>query len=188
MKKISLAKLFWIFFKINAITFGGGYTIVPIIKDIFVEDLKLIDEEKMLDIVALAQGGPGAMAISTSVLTGYKLRGPVGAIVSLVASSMPCLITLSIISQFYQAFKTNFYISSALLGISGAISAVLFITVYRMGKSAIKKFPIFSSFVIIIVFILGFFFKDINKIYLIIFSGLSGLITFSLFKEKKNAD
>ncbi len=175
MKKISLAKLFWIFFKINAITFGGGYTIVPIIKDIFVEDLKLIDEEKMLDIVALAQGGPGAMAISTSVLTGYKLRGPVGAIVSLVASSMPCLITLSIISQFYQAFKTNFYISSALLGISGAISAI-------------KKFPIFSSFVIIIVFILGFFFKDINKIYLIIFSGLSGLITFSLFKEKKNAD
>ena len=86
MKKISLVKLFFTFFKINAITFGGGYTIVPVIKDIFVEDLKLINEDDMMDIVALAQGGPGAMAISASILTGYKLRGPIGAFICLVAS------------------------------------------------------------------------------------------------------
>ena len=70
MKKISLIKLFLTFFKINALTFGGGYTIVPIVKDVFVEELEAISEDDMLDIVALAQGGPGAMAISTSILTG----------------------------------------------------------------------------------------------------------------------
>ncbi|MDU7115390.1 MAG: chromate transporter, partial [Peptoniphilus harei] len=66
MKNISILKLFLTFFKINAITFGGGYTIVPVIKDIFVSDLELIDEDEMMDIVAISQGGPGAMAISCS--------------------------------------------------------------------------------------------------------------------------
>ena len=59
-KEISLWKLFTTFFKINAITFGGGYTIVPIIKDKFVRDYGLMSEDEMLDIMALAQSGPGA--------------------------------------------------------------------------------------------------------------------------------
>lgn len=186
MKKLSLAKLFFTFFKINALTFGGGYTIVPIIKDIFVEDLKAISEDDMLDIVALAQGGPGAMAISTSVLTGYKIRGPIGAVVSLLASALPCLIILSLIAKFYNEFKSNFFISSALLGISGIISAVLFVTVLNMGRVAYKKFPIFSSVVMIIVFLVGYF-TDINTVYLIIFSALSGILTFGI-GGRKNAN
>lgn len=65
-KTISLKKLFFTFLKINTFTFGGGYTIVPIIRDEFVEHQPLISEDDMLDIVALAQSGPGAMAISAS--------------------------------------------------------------------------------------------------------------------------
>ena len=75
---ISLRELFTTFFRINAVTFGGGYTIVPVIRDEFMKKKGLIDEDEMLDIVALAQSGPGAMAISTSLLTGYKLRGVKG--------------------------------------------------------------------------------------------------------------
>ena len=63
---ISLFELFIIFFKINAITFGGGYTIVPIISNEFAKNKKLLSEDEMYDIVALAQSDPGAMAISTS--------------------------------------------------------------------------------------------------------------------------
>lgn len=183
MKKISLIKLFLTFFKINALTFGGGYTIVPIIKDIFVEDLEAISEDDMLDIVALAQGGPGAMAISTSILTGYKVCGPVGAVVALVASTLPCLITLSLVAKFYTEFKENFFISSALLGISGIISAVLFITVLRMGKTAYKKHPLFSSVVMAIIFLLGMF-TNVDTVYLIIFSALSGIIVFGIGGRK----
>ena len=168
MKKISLIKLFLTFFKINALTFGCGYTIVPIVKDVFVEELEAISEDDMLDIVALAQGGPGAMAISTSILTGYKVCGPVGAVVALVASTLPCLITLSLVAKFYTEFKENFFISSALLGISGIISAVLFITVLRMGKTAYKKHPLFSSVVMAIIFLLGMF-TNVDTVYLIIF-------------------
>ncbi|WP_311562029.1 chromate transporter [Peptoniphilus duerdenii] len=183
MKKISLIKLFLTFFKINALTFGGGYTIVPIVKDVFVEELEAISEDDMLDIVALAQGGPGAMAISTSILTGYKVCGPVGAVVALVASTLPCLITLSLVAKFYTEFKENFFISSALLGISGIISAVLFITVLRMGKTAYKKHPLFSSVVMAIIFLLGMF-ANMDTVYLIIFSALSGIIVFGIGGRK----
>lgn len=186
MKKISIAKLFLTFFKINAITFGGGYTIVPVIKDIFVSDLELIDEDEMMDIVAISQGGPGAMAISCSVLTGYYLRGPLGAITCLVASSLPCLIILSVISNFYQEFKSNFFINAALEGISGVISAVLFITVVRMGLSSYKNNPRFSIVMIILVFLVAFF-TNINTGLIIFFCALAGISYFSVMERYKNA-
>ena len=129
------------------------------------------------------RGGPGAMAISTSILTGYKVCGPVGAVVALVASTLPCLITLSLVAKFYTEFKENFFISSALLGISGIISAVLFITVLRMGKTAYKKHPLFSSVVMATIFLLGMFTK-VDTVYLIIFSALSGIIVFGIGGRK----
>ncbi|MBU5668307.1 chromate transporter [Peptoniphilus sp. MSJ-1] len=185
MKDISLFKLFMTFFKINAITFGGGYTIVPVIKDIFVSDLNLIDEDEMLDIVAISQGGPGAMAISCSVLTGYKLKGPVGAVTCLVASSLPCLIILSVISNFYQEFKSNFYINAALEGISGIISAVLFITVFNMAKSSYAKNPRFTVIMMIASFILGFF-TNINTGLIILFCAIAGISYFGAMERSKN--
>lgn len=179
MKDISYGKLFWTFFKVNAITFGGGYTIVPVLKDIFVEDLQIIEEEDMLNLVALAQGGPGAMAISTSILTGYRLKGPLGALVCLVASTLPCLIILSTISNFYRQFQENFLIKSALDGISGVISAVLFITVFRMGINSYKKYPLFSVIMMVIIFVVGYF-TSVNTAILILFSALAGLSVFGL--------
>ena len=99
-KKISLLELFLTFFRINAITFGGGYTIVVVLRDEFMSKKKIISEDEMLDLVAIAQSGPGAMAINTSVLTGYKLRGPLGALVCMLASVAPCIIIITIISHF----------------------------------------------------------------------------------------
>lgn len=185
MKKISLSKLFLTFFKINAITFGGGYTIVPVIKDIFVSDYKLIEEDEMMDIVAISQGGPGAMAISCSVLTGYYLRGPIGAVTCLIASSLPCLIILSVISNFYQEFKSNFFINAALEGISGIISSVLFITVFRMGKASYQKNPRFTISMLVLVFLVGFF-TDINTGLIILFCAVTGISYFSVMERYKN--
>lgn len=186
MKKISIAKLFLTFFKINAITFGGGYTIVPVIKDIFVSDLNLIDEDEMMDIVAISQGGPGAMAISCSILTGYYLRGPLGAITCLVASTLPCIIILAVISNFYQEFKSNFFINAALEGISGVVSAVLFITVARMAISSYKKNPRFTIAMIILVFLVAYF-TNINTGLIIFFCGIIGISYFSAIERYKNA-
>lgn len=181
--KISYFELFLTFFKINTFTFGGGYTIVPVIIDEFIRKKKLIDEDEMLDLVAIAQSGPGAMAIGTTILLGYRLKGPLGAVVATLASVSPCIIIISIISVFYNAFKTNFYVQSALLGISGVISAVLFITTYNMGKEALKNHPIFSGIMMFLSFSVGMF-TDINTALIIVSLGIIGLVTFSICKEE----
>lgn len=181
---ISLPEIFLTFFKINAVTFGGGYTIVPVIRDEFVKKKKLIDEDEMLSLVALAQSGPGAMAISTSLLTGYKLRGWKGAVTALTASVLPPLILISIIFYFYDAFSTNFWVKSALLGMGGVISSVLVLTVYDMGKSAIKKHPRFSLVLMLGAFVASFGFK-IHTVLIILTLAIIGLVTFSLLKEEQ---
>lgn len=175
--KISLFELFMIFFKINSITFGGGYTIVPVVSDEFVNKRKLISEDEMFNLVAIAQSGPGAMAISTSLLTGYKLLGIAGAITALIASVLPCIIILSIISIFYIQFNTNFFIRSALDGISGVICAVLFFTVFNLLKNATKKYKYFTWFVVISILILNIIF-DVATPYLILGSAFFAIIIF----------
>ncbi len=180
MYKISLKDLFIIFFKINSVTFGGGYTIVTVVRDEFVDKLKILNEDEMMDILALAQGGPGAMAISTSILTGYKLRGPVGAVTCLVASTLPCLIILSLVSIFYSQVKDNFYVRAAFDGISGVICAALFLTVFNMGKTSYKKYPGFTLIMLALVFVLGFFFK-VKTAYLIIMCAVIGIVVFAYF-------
>lgn len=181
-KEVTYLELFLTFFKINAFTFGGGYTIVPVIMDEFIRKKNVIEEDEMFDIVALAQSGPGAMAISTTILVGYKIKGPLGAIISTLASVLPCIMIISVISIFYQTFKTNFYVQSALLGISGVISAVLFITTFNMGKNAMKEHPIFSCILMFMSFVLGMF-TNINTGVIIVSLGIIGLITFTVFKE-----
>lgn len=172
------------FFRINAVTFGGGYTIVPVIRDEFMKKKGLIDEEEMLDIVALAQSGPGAMAISCSLLTGYRLRGLKGAVVSLVASVLPCLIIISILAYFYQAFSNNFYVKSALMGMAGMISSILFVTVYQMGKNASKKHKYYAYTLMVLAFIASYIFK-IHTILIILTLGLIGLFSYDILNNTK---
>lgn len=180
---ISLSDLFWTFLKINTVTFGGGYTIVPVIRDEFILKKKLIDEDEMLSLVALAQSGPGAMAISASLLTGYKLRGPKGAVVSLAASVLPCIVIISVISLFYREFQSNPWVNAALTGMGGAISAVLFITVYNMGKSALKANREFGVVMMVAAFVLSFFVK-FNTALIIAFLALSGLFYFNVVRGR----
>ncbi len=144
----------------------------------------LIDEDEMLGLVALAQSGPGAMAISTSLLTGYRLRGIKGALTALFASILPCLIIISVLFYFYDAFSKNFWVKSALLGMGGVISAVLLHTVYDMGKAALRKHKNFSLTMMLGAFIASYF-MQIHTILIIVTLALIGFVTFSVLDGGK---
>ena len=101
-KKVTYLQLFKSLFIISAVTFGGGYTIIPIIKDEFVTRRKAITEDEMVKIVTLAQSLPGVMTISTSFLTGYSMLGVGGAIVATIASLLPCIMVISVIAFSYK--------------------------------------------------------------------------------------
>ncbi len=182
--QVSLKELFLTFLKINTFTFGGGYTIVPVIRDEFMKKKQLIDEDEMLDIVAIAQSGPGPMAINTSLLTGYRLRGLGGAVVSLFASVLPCLVVITLLFYAYHAVAKNEWVQSAFMVMGGVISAVLVVTTVDMAKAALQKHRIFGVILMAASFSAGFM-LNINAAVIILAAGLIGLTVFSLFKEEQ---
>ncbi|MDO4605287.1 MAG: chromate transporter [Helcococcus sp.] len=181
---ISILEMFVIFLKISSFTFGGGYTIVPVIKDEFSIKRKLISENEMLDIVSISTSGPGPMAINASILTGYRLHGVIGAIMAAISSAIPSLVIITIISYFYREFSTNYYVKAALTGMGGVIAATLLLTSYDMARKALKTNTIFGLIIMISGFIASFIF-NINTGLIILFVGLLGLLVFSIVKEDK---
>ena len=86
-KKMRLLKLFWSTLYLSAFTFGGGYVIVSLMKKKFVDELGWIDEEEMLDLVAIAQSTPGAIAVNGAIVVGYKLEGIIGVIAAIARNN-----------------------------------------------------------------------------------------------------
>lgn len=179
----SYPELFWSFFKINMVTFGGGYAIMPIIKKIYVDEKSYLAEENMLDMIALAQSIPGAMAINTSMLVGYKLRGTKGAIVSLIGAFLPPLLVISIISMFYTFFQNNPTIQAILGGMRGAVSAVMAYSAFEMIRSLIKVNIVFSITMLISAFCVSWF-TEISVGYIMVVAGLIGFTYFTYFNKE----
>ena len=83
-KKNLLWKLFVSTFYISAFTFGGGYVIVSLMKKKFVDEYHWIEEDEMLDLVAIAQSSPGAIAVNGAIVVGFKLAGLPGTLVAIL--------------------------------------------------------------------------------------------------------
>ena len=138
-KKNKYWQLFLSTFKLSACTFGGGFVIIPLMRERFVKELHWIDEEEMLDLTAIAQSSPGSIAINASILVGYHVAGIPGALITVVGSALPPLIIISIISAFYQAFRSNKYVSMAMAGMLAGVAAVIFDVVINMAWPILKK-------------------------------------------------
>lgn len=182
MKKISLLEIFLIFLKISSFTFGGGYTIIPVIKDEFSTKRKLITEDDMLDIIAIGQSGPGAMAVNTSILTGYKIAGLAGALAATLGAAAPCIVIITLISYFYKQFSENTLIQVMLKAMSGAISAILLLTTFDLFKQATKKHKLYSYVAMIFSFVASMYF-GLKTALIILSLAFAGLIIFSIYKE-----
>ena len=108
--------LFSSVFMLSACTFGGGYVIVPLMRKKFVEDLHWIEEGEMMDLVAIAQSSPGAIAVNASISIGYRCAGIPGAIVAVIGTVLPPLVILTVISYCYEAFIQIRWIQVMLFG------------------------------------------------------------------------
>lgn len=179
---IDYFNLFFIIFKINAITFGGGYTIAPVLMEEFVNKRNLLSKEDMLNILALAQSSPGAMAVSVSLLIGYKVKGVRGSFVCILASILPPIIVISLIFVFYKQFANNLLVRSALRGMSGVIVAILIITTINLFKVSIEENRIISIILSIFSFMIAYF-TNINIALIVLFLALFGLVFFGIRKK-----
>lgn len=174
-------KLFFSTFTLSAFTFGGGYVIVPLMQKKFVDELKWIDKEEMLDLVAIAQSSPGVMAVNASIILGKKVGGFKGSIVSLLGTILPPFIILSILSLFYEAFISNELISVTLQGMQAAIAAIIICAAINLFENLLESNINYNIIIFSCAFIL-IFFLNISIIYLIIGAILITLILY-YFKE-----
>ena len=124
-KKQVLRRLFFSTLYLSAFTFGGGYVIVTLMKKKFVDEYHWIEENEMLDLVAIAQSSPGAIAVNGAIVVGYKLAGMAGAVTAIIATIIPPFVIISLISVFYNAFRTNFLVSQMLEGMQAGVGAVI---------------------------------------------------------------
>lgn len=173
-------KLFMSVFVISAFTVGGGYVIVPLMKKEYVDKLKWVKSEEMVDLIAIAQSSPGAMAVNTAVLVGYRTGGVLGAVIGALGAVVPPLISITLIYFAYAAFKENKIAYAFLSGVKIGVAAVIIDVVIGMVSSILKKRSILSIFILLISFLLVYFAR-VNVIIVIFGCILIGIIN-SLFQ------
>ena len=173
--KNKLVKLFFSTLYLSAFTFGGGYVIVSLMRKKFVDEYNWIDEDEMLDLVAIAQSAPGPIAVNGAIVVGYKMAGLLGIFISVLATIIPPFVIISVISVFYEIFKTNLIVSLMLEGMQAGVGAVIASVCFEMGSGLLKEKNKLYPVIMIGAFISNYIF-NINVMIVILICIMIGLL------------
>jgi len=177
-------KLFASTFYLSAFTFGGGFVIIPLMRKKFVDQYKWIDEKEMLDLTAIAQSSPGAIAVNAAILVGYRLAGVLGAMITILGTVLPPLLILSVISVAYTAFRDSLIVKYVLRGMQAGVAAVIIDVVVTMVIDLFNERKALPVVVMLGAFIATFF-LHINVIFVILVSGIIGSMAMYYSKHIK---
>lgn len=171
----TLWKLFCSTLYISAFTFGGGFVIITFMKRKFVDELHWIGEDEMLDLAALAQSSPGAIAVNAAILVGWRVAGFAGMLTAVVGTILPPMLILTAISFCYEAFASNRYVALVLKGMQAGVAAVILDVVCGLGAKVIQtKRPVLYA-IMAAAFIATVFF-NVNVIYIILAAAAAGIV------------
>lgn len=159
---------------ISSCTFGGGFVIVTFMRRKFVEEYHWISEPEMLDLTALAQSSPGAIAVNAAILVGWKVGGFAGMLAAVLGTIIPPMVIISIISLFYAAFAANRYVALVLRGMQAGVAAVILDVVCSLGASVLKKPSAWNYIVMLGAFVATFVF-EVNVVWIILAAALIGV-------------
>lgn len=166
-------ELFLVFFKLGAFTFGGGYAMIPLIRNEVVSKRSWIGDEEFMDMLALAQSAPGPMALNTALFVGNKRLGFKGSLMSGLGVIVPSFLVILTIAIFLVQFKDNPVVERVFKGIRPAVVALIAAPLFVLGKSAkINKDNIWIPIAVaLMVWLLG-----VSPIYIIIGAIALGLL------------
>ncbi|MCH5352615.1 MAG: chromate transporter [Acutalibacter sp.] len=174
-KKNVYRRLFFSTLKLSACTFGGGFVIIPLMRKKFVEELHWIEEQEMLDLTAIAQSSPGAIAVNASILVGYHVAGIFGAFLAVLGTILPPLVIISVISFFYAAVRDNPIIDMAMTGMLAGVAAVICDVVITMGTGIVKQRRVLPIVVLLLSFVAVCFFHA-NIMLVLLLCGVVGAV------------
>lgn len=187
MKK-DYSKLFTLFksmFVLSACTFGGGFVIVSLMKKKYVEELQWLEEDEMLDVTAITQSSPGPLPVNASVIIGYRMAGVAGSLTAILGTILPPMVIISIISLFYEQFRTNPYIATALQVMRAGVAAVIFDVVINLAGNVWKTKRIMYVVMMIAAFIATYLWNVSAMIVILTCLGIGIIDLLIVLKKKK---
>lgn len=183
----SLGTLFFTFFKIGLFTFGGGYTMIALLEEEFIQRRKWLDKDEFLDMAAIAESTPGPVAINSATYLGYKLAGVPGAATATVAVCLPSFLIIYAISLFFEQFTQLTVIANAFKGIQVCVIYLIFSAGVRMLK-ALDKSPFATGVLAAVMLVmvgLSLAGVSVSSILLILLSGAAGVAAWLIGRRKE---
>lgn len=184
-KNISLWTLFWDMLTISAFTFGGGFVIIGMMRKKFCEERHWISDDEVLDMTAIAQSAPGALAVNSAIIFGYRMKGIKGALVSVLATVLPPLIIISIVCVIYDAFASNKIVQTALQVMRAGVAAIITDVVIDLAHNVIQTKNVLNIILMIAAFIASWFFKVSSVVIILLFIALGIAMNFVKPKGEK---
>lgn len=183
----SLGTLFLTFFKIGLFTFGGGYAMIALLEEEFIQRRKWLDKDEFLDMTAIAESTPGPVAINSATYLGYKLAKVPGAATATVAVCLPSFLIIYAISLFYEQFTQLTVIANAFKGIQVCVIYLIFSAGVRMLK-ALDKSPFATGVLAAVMLVmvgLSLAGVSVSSILLILLSGAAGVAAWLIGRRKE---
>ncbi|WP_153730886.1 chromate transporter [Sporosarcina obsidiansis] len=174
----TLLQVFWTFFKIGPVTFGGGFAMIPLIEKEIVDKRKWLQKDDVSDVFALAQSVPGAIAINSATFIGHRIAGVKGAIAAMLGISLPTFLIVLSLGITYLFIQDSPKIEAAFVSIRASIVAIIIYAAIKVGKSAIIDK---STLGILVIGTAALFF--IHPLFMILFGGVHGSILIVIKKK-----
>lgn len=183
----NLGTLFFTFFKIGLFTFGGGYAMIALLEEEFIQRRKWLDKDEFLDMTAIAESTPGPVAINSATYLGYKLAKVPGAATATVAVCLPSFLIIYAISLFFEQFTQLTVIASAFKGIQVCVIYLIFSAGVRMLKSLDKSLFAIGVFAAVMLVMVGLSLAgvSVSSILLILLSGAAGVAAWLIGRRKE---
>lgn len=167
-----LFKMFITFFKIGSFTFGGGYAMIPLIEREVVDNNKWVSKEEFIDIIAISQSFPGALAINSCTFIGYKIGGIPGGVLGLLGVGLPSFLIILIIALAFSKFRNLYIVELIFNGINAAVPLLILVGVNSLAKVLPKTA---TNIIIVILTIILNVFLDVNPVYIILAAAIYGI-------------
>lgn len=185
-------QLFLVFLELGATTFGGGYAMIPQIREQIVEKRAWLTDDELLEVTAIAESTPGPMSINLATYVGFKKGGLLGSLLATLGVVIPSLVVIYLVSLIFNQFITNKWVAYAFVGVKAAVAFLICDAAIGLIKK--MKREAFQIIILIVITLLMIAFDlfsiDFSSIYLILIGGVLGLIFYSLLAaiaKKKNA-
>ncbi|HPB42621.1 MAG: chromate transporter [Sphaerochaeta sp.] len=182
MKKTSLWDLYFTFFKIGGLTFGGGYAMLPLLQEEVVNKRRWASEEELLDMYAIGQVTPGIIAVNTATMVGYRKRGILGGIIATLGEISPSILIITTLATILLRYKDAVYLQQAFVGIRIAVCATVTVSIIKLMKKSLVDLPTVLFYLLVVASTLMF---SLSPIIVVIVAILFGIVVQNIKCKKE---